>query len=201
MPILTQLAKDVMVDAITVASIGLHTAYSTTGGFEVVGGTPAYARVAVTFAPSSFGFKILSATPYFIDVPACTVAWIGMYDGSGTFLGMVPNGGDTLRPFTANTLVANTLQSANHGLSAFDTVVLWNGFSSAHLPTVLFEGIVYNVINATADTFQISLTPGGDIFPIPTSGNGYVQRISSAVFAAQNQYELLSLVIDSNVAA
>lgn len=68
----------------------LHTADpGTTGASEVTGGSPAYARKAITWAASSGGSKTLSATVTF-DVPASTtITHCGTWSASsgGTFRG------------------------------------------------------------------------------------------------------------------
>lgn len=61
---------------------------STTGANEITGGSPAYARQACTFAAASGGSMALNGTEQF-DVPATTVAYIGLWSASsgGTFYG------------------------------------------------------------------------------------------------------------------
>jgi hypothetical protein len=68
----------------------VHTATpDASGSNETSGGSPAYARKAVTWAASSGGAKAISNTPVF-DIPAgVTVAYIGLWSAatSGTFYG------------------------------------------------------------------------------------------------------------------
>ena len=67
----------------------LHTADpSTTGTNEVTGGSPAYARKAVTWNAAAAGQITLSNQPLF-DVPAGTVAYAGLWSAvsGGTFKG------------------------------------------------------------------------------------------------------------------
>ena len=66
----------------------LHSAAPTAGANEISGGSPAYARKALTFASAASGAKALSATVTF-DVPACTVAYLGFWSASsgGTYRG------------------------------------------------------------------------------------------------------------------
>src|SRR3954469_20583483 len=99
-------AKALMLDALdesisTGMKFGsLHTAYSATGTNEVTGGSPAYARKALTWSAASSGSKALAPTLPTWDVPAATtVGWIGVWDAvtTGTFLGILPNGGGTLK--------------------------------------------------------------------------------------------------------
>jgi hypothetical protein len=68
----------------------LHTADpGTNGASEVTGGSPAYARKALTWNAASGGSMSKSSTDVF-DVPAgTTVAWVGLWSAStsGTFYG------------------------------------------------------------------------------------------------------------------
>lgn len=47
---------------------------------ELTGGSPAYARRAVTWSPASGGVKNLNGSLPIFDVPACTVRSVGFYD-------------------------------------------------------------------------------------------------------------------------
>jgi hypothetical protein len=90
--LLTDNAKNAMLDALAgVAAYGsLHTADpGTTGTNEVTGGSPAYARKALSWASASGGSVALQATFPVFDVPATTVAYVGMFSASsgGTYYG------------------------------------------------------------------------------------------------------------------
>lgn len=57
----------------------------TTGAHEVVGGSPAYARKAITWTPGVPGSA--SSAVMAFDVPAATdVFWVALWDGSGNYL-------------------------------------------------------------------------------------------------------------------
>ncbi|MBU0967319.1 MAG: hypothetical protein KKA54_13170 [Proteobacteria bacterium] len=74
-------AKNTMLDALTVAYASLHNGDpGATGTNEVTGGSPAYARKAVTFNAAAAGARALNADVTF-DVPACTVMYVGYLDG------------------------------------------------------------------------------------------------------------------------
>lgn len=87
-------AKNYMLDQLGLVAVyaSLHTANpGSTGTSEVSGGTPAYARQALTWNSSSAGSKTLSDTPLF-DVPAATtITHVGIWSAStaGTFYGYV----------------------------------------------------------------------------------------------------------------
>ena len=79
-------AKNVMLDALTVDLVSLHTGDPGAAGTanEVSGGSPAYARQAITFSAASAGNRDSSTQPLF-DVPAATtVSWVGFWTNSGT---------------------------------------------------------------------------------------------------------------------
>ena len=75
----TSASKNAMLDNAVPTQVSAHTAYSATGANEVVGGSPAYARVNCTLGAASGGAKALSNQPQF-NVPAgTTVRWIGRW--------------------------------------------------------------------------------------------------------------------------
>jgi hypothetical protein len=68
----------------------LHTADpGTTGADEVTGGSPAYARKAITWAAASGGSKTLTGTVTFDVPPATTITHVGTWSAvsAGTFRG------------------------------------------------------------------------------------------------------------------
>lgn len=89
---LSNAGKNVMLDALGAVAVfaSLHTADpGTTGASEVTGGSPAYARKAITWFASSGGDLDNNANPTF-DVPASTtVAYFGLWSAAsgGTFYG------------------------------------------------------------------------------------------------------------------
>lgn len=194
-------AKGLMLDALDESiSAGmkygsLHTAYSTTGTNEVTGGSPAYARKALTWAAASSGSKALAATLPTFDVPASTtVLWLGFWDSltTGTFLGMVPLGGGTLKPIASESgdLAGNTVQSKAHGYTAGQAVVFWG----SALPTGLSVGTIYYVISAglTTDLFEVSTSVGGSAVDITAIGGGFVQACTPESFGAQGTLAISS---------
>jgi hypothetical protein len=172
----------------------LHTAYSATGTNELTGGSPAYARKAVTAPATSGRSKVFTPASAF-DVPAgTTVAWVGRWSAitAGTFWGMAPAGGGARRQFNvsdAADVTANTIDSPAHGLTAGTQVVFWSS-SGAALPAPLAEGTIYFVIAAglTADVFEVSTTSGGSAVDITANGDGEFQTIVPEVFAGQGTY-------------
>jgi hypothetical protein len=102
-------ARNAAVDAITAISgfASLHTADpGTTGASEVSGGSPAYARKAISWNAASSGSAATTATVTF-DIPtSTTVSYYGLWSASsgGTF-----RGGGSL-PFTKVYNVQGTYQ-------------------------------------------------------------------------------------------
>src|SRR5215471_2133324 len=105
----------------------LHTAYSTAGANELAGGSPAYARVALTWAAATGASKATSAQAQFNVPPSSTVRWIGLWDSltGGNFLGMTPNGGLTPQQFVVSNPANDTLECVGHGFVNNDTAVVW----------------------------------------------------------------------------
>lgn len=186
----------------------LHTAYSTTGTNEVTGGSPAYARKALTWSAASSGSKALAATLPTWDVPASTtVAWVGLWDAItvGTFLGMIPAGGSTLQGCycASGDITANTINAKAHGYSAGNAVVFWT--NSGGLPTGLSVGTIYFVIatGLTADVFEVSTTAGGAAVDLTGTApfDFLVQKCVPEVFSGQGTYALSSGSVDLSAVA
>lgn len=89
---LTNNAKNAMLDHLAGIAVfaSLHTADpGTTGASEVSGGSPAYARKAITWNAAASGSLDNNANPVF-DVPAATtVSFVGFWSAAsgGTFYG------------------------------------------------------------------------------------------------------------------
>lgn len=150
-------ARNAMLGGFTGTHLSAHTAYSSTGANEVTGGTPAYARKAVTYAAAASEARTASNTPTF-DIPAATtVRWIGMWDAltAGNFLGMIANGG-TEQEFSVD-ITADTVKVPAHGFAANQKIAIYGDT----VPAGLTEGTVYFAVTITTDTFQVSATSGG----------------------------------------
>lgn len=181
-----------MLDAIVMDLASLHTAYSATGANEVAGGSPAYAKKAITMAAAAARVRSASTAPVF-DVPVTTVRFIGLWTNAGTvFRGMYSNGG-TEKGFQVD-VTNNKILCELHGLVDNDKVVFYGGTP----PTGLTEGTVYFVVGNTAadpDTFQASLTQGGaaiDITGQPAAQCKFSKIVEEA-FAAQGTFTVTSL--------
>jgi hypothetical protein len=192
---ITDTTANAMLDAITLDLCSLHTAYSATGTNEVTGGSPAYARKAITIAAASGRARSASTQPVF-DVPAAaTVQFVGLWTNAGTvFRGMWPAGGsefDYQVDVTNNRILAE-----GHALANDNRVTFIGGTP----PTGLTEGTVYWVVGVTAsdpDYFQVSLTQGGAAIDITGTGSGQCKasKLVPETFAAQGTYTVTGLTV------
>lgn len=181
---LTVSAKNTMLNALSIDTASLHTAFpGLTGANEVSGGSPAYARQTVSFGAAAGGTRTLSAAVTF-NVPATTVRWFGFWS-AGMYVGYASNGGSQLL-FQID-VTNNLVRSTAHGLSNGTKVVFFN----STVPGGTTEGTVYYVISATTDTFQISATLAGAAIVLTSTGSGCaLSTLIEDVYAAQGMHTL-----------
>jgi hypothetical protein len=175
-----------------VAFASLHTAYSATGLNEPTGGSPAYARKAITWSAAGGGSKSSSSSPVF-DVPAgTTIAFVGLWSAatSGTFAGMGPNGGATQYAFTAATS-GNTFTVPGSSYTVGQAVVLFPG-AGATLPTSYAAGTIYYVITASGTAITLSAASGGTVLTVTAAGAGIIQAVTTEIYGAQGTFTLSS---------
>lgn len=162
--------------------LSLHTAYSASGASEVTGGSPAYARKAVTWTTPAARATTLAGAVTF-DVPAVTVAWIGRWTAvtAGTFLGMGPVQGDE-KKFVVD-LTTNIVTCIAHGYLDTNTIV----FYGATTPGGLTEGTIYYVRDKTTDNFKVAATSGGTAIDLTTAPSNacVVSKILPEAYASQ----------------
>ena len=174
-------------------------------GTEATGGSPAYARQAVTWGAASSGQKSNSGSLTF-DVPAGTYGFFLLMNAStgntSNYKGYIPFGGSSaLKGFFSvdTTLTNDALLSVSHGMSDGDRVMLFNVFAET-LPTGVSEGTIYYVVSSTSNSFKVSTTSGGSAVDITATGGGegYWQRVVPETFGAQGQITVASgaLVLD-----
>ncbi len=133
-------------------------AYSDLGVTEVAGAT----RQAVTWTAAAAGVRDNSGA-LTIPIPAgSTVQTVGIWDAataglSEAFLQV----GSTLRGVASvDTTVNDIFQSDGHGLADTNRVFVTT-VAGETLPAGLSATVLYYVITATTDTFQLSATSGG----------------------------------------
>jgi hypothetical protein len=190
-------AQNEMLTGITFTHVGAHTLVdpgttATAAAGEATGGSPAYARQAVTRGTAASGLQA-NTNAIAIDVPAGTYGfltyWTASTGNSGTqYRGYAPMGGaSALKGFASSDVIANDkLWSAGHGMSNGDRVMVFNVFAES-LPTGLTEGTIYFVVGAATDSFQVSLTSGGAAVDITATGECFWQRVVPETFASQGQ--------------
>jgi hypothetical protein len=185
-------ARNEMLDALTdatpaldpITSGSLHTADPTAGANEVTGGSPAYARKAVTFANAASGAALQNGTDPVFDVPASTtVVATGYWSDTNEFKGWSPLNGGTVFPFYA-TDAGDLFSVDGHGYSN-DFQVYVYAITGSSLPTGLAEGTRYYIITVSGDTFQLSATQGGGAIAISSDGAGFIQRVIPETFGVQ----------------
>jgi hypothetical protein len=211
-------AKNVMLDALDesatqITHVGIHqmstdpSTSTNAAGTEAAGGSPAYARQAVTWGAASGALKSNTGALTF-DVPAGTYGWFSLWSAStgntGTYRGAIPFGGSNALKgfFSVDTTLANDqLLSVAHGMSDGDRVLFYPVFSET-LPTAsgLSAGTVLYVVNSATNTFKVSASAGGTALDITAlgGGEGYWQRIIPETFNAQGQITVAAgaLVLD-----
>jgi hypothetical protein len=204
-------ALDGLDEAITagIKYVGVHTLTDPGTGAsansgEATGGSPAYARQAVTWGAAASGQKSNSGALTF-DVAPGTYAFLTFWNvvgpGTSSYLGYAPINGSTKGFFSVDTTLTNdALFSVAHGLADGDRVQLFNVFAES-LPTGLTEGTVYFVVSSTTNSFKVSLTSGGAAVDITAvaGGEGFFQKVIPETFASQGQITVAigALVLDA----
>lgn len=207
----TNTLKNLMLGPVATASAtnpdfgSLHTAYSTTGANEVTGGSPAYARKALTWGSPASGSTPLAATLPSWDVPTgTTVGWWGGWDAvtAGNFLFMQALGGQTYKGSmveTSTDLTNNDIFSDSHGYVADNRVVFWS-MSGIALVSPLATGTIYWVIatGLATDSFRVSTTQGGSAVDLVTDQPiaMFVQRCIPQTTVTQDVISLASASFD-----
>lgn len=172
----------------------LHSAYSTSGANELTGGSPAYARQAVTWSAASGASKASASVAGAFNVPAGqTVAFVGLWSAgsAGTFAGMGPNDAGTPFAFTATLASPGIFTAPGSSFANGNTVVVFPG-AGATLPTGVTAGTVYYVVAASGVTFELSATLGGSGINLSAAGAGIVQAVTPELFGAQGTFTLSS---------
>lgn len=196
-------ARNAAVDGL--AAVTSHIALFDAAGVELTGGSPAYARKAVTWGAAAAGIRASITAALLFDVPAATtVAFHGLMSAitAGTTHGILPVQGSTPALPMGATFLASTdvFTSFAHGFVDTNRVVL-SDISTAGLAAGFDENTVYYVVTAATDTFQLALTSGGAAILSAASMECYVTKCVPEVFAAQGQYNIAigAITLDANV--
>lgn len=187
-PVFVDAAANAGLNAIAalVTHLSLHSGDpGTTGANEVTGGSPAYARKAVTWGAAA-SRQVDIAAPVAFDVPASTtVYWVGMWGAlsGGTYYGAIPVGGGARKWFSMPNATNDVLFVEAHGYSNGQAVVVFAG--SGGLPGGLSEGTVYYVVNANTNDLQLESSIGGGVIGLSSIGDGFIQSIAPETFGSQ----------------
>lgn len=190
--------RNAALGGVGVTHASLHSGFpGNSGANEISGGSPAYARKAVTFAAASGGSRAQTGTAVF-DVPAAaTVQFVGFWDAltAGNFLGYHPLGGQTAREFITD-LAADTLRCNSHGYANGDRVVICGDTVQGGLT----EGTIYFVVGSTTDTFQLAATSGGAAINLTSLAGSAAQviRIVPEFFGSQATLTLSAASLSLN---
>jgi hypothetical protein len=182
--------------ASNITHISLHSAFPGTGGTsELTGGSPAYARKAVTWGAAASGVLTTSVAPAAFDVPAgATVGFAGFWSAitAGTFLGSIPLGpvGD---PQLATAATSGAFTAPGHTFSDGDSVVVLKTYGA--LPTGTTEGSTYWVRDVSGDTFKLAASSGGAAITISAAGRAAVQEATFETYGGQGTYTISSISV------
>jgi hypothetical protein len=169
----------------------LHTGYSASGANELSGGSPAYARLALTWSSAAGGAQVLSGT-YTFNVPASTtVEYIGFWDAltGGNFQGMFPNAAGANAYAFAAPSSSGILLAPGSAYTANQTVVVFASPGSS-LPSGLTGGTVYYVKSPASDSFNLATTSGGSAITLSSDGSGIVQYVAVEAFISQGTLQV-----------
>lgn len=146
---------------------------NSSGSNEVTGGS--YARQAVAWAAASAGVRDNSGA-LSIPIPAATtVIALGQWSTltTGTFYGWAPLG-STKKGFGTAANTGDVITSYAHGLSNTNRVII-TAVNAETIPAGLSATVLYFVVGAATDTFQVSLTSGGSAVAITADGEVFFQ--------------------------
>lgn len=173
--------------------MSLHNAFSSVGANELTGG--GYAKQTIDWADASGRAKGLAAAVDFSVAAASVVAWIGIWDSTGTTLKAFGANGGSEKTFQVD-LANNRIYCEGSGYANDDRVA----FTGATVPAGLTEGTLYYVIGVTAgdvDYFQVSTTSGGSAVDITAqpSADARVTKVVPETYAGAGTHRITALSV------
>jgi hypothetical protein len=173
---LTTTARNQALDAITIDSVSLHSAFPGAVGSNELSGS-GYARQSATFGAATGGVRSMTALATFTVGAGHTVRWVGLW-GAGVFKGYAPNGGSP-KEFQVNT-TTDTISCPAHGFSDGDAIAFYGGT----IPGGLVEGTIYYAVGSATDSFQVAATIGGAAIDITSqpAPDCVVSRVTESVY-------------------
>ena len=106
---------------------------------------------------------------------------------------------DAGQTFTTDFATDDKLDITSHGFSNDDRIMVTS--SSQDLPAGLSSGIVYYVINATTNDFELSLTSSGSIVELTDNGTGThtAKKVNEITLANDGEYEVDKNILTGSV--
>lgn len=192
----TTVEKNAILDAVSArwTHASLHSAGTAgTGANELTGGSPAYARKALTWAAGSGGQVLTATTAQAFDVPAgSSVKFVGMWSASsaGTFRAGAPADSALANPLVFTAIASTDVFTCpGHSFVAGDEVVVIDTDGST-LPTGVVEETIYFVVSVSGITFSLSATSGGSAVNITADGAGHITSMTTETFGGQGTYTI-----------
>lgn len=147
-----------------------YTGYARVNVARTVGGWTVTANSVSPVATIAFGQRTDAGAPVI-----ATHFSTGFPGGGATTIinrGII---GSFAGAFTA--LATDTFTAPGAGFATNDRAAFYAGTGNT-LPAGITEGVVYWVVGASGDTFQVSLTQGGAAIDITAAGDGLAYRVS-----------------------
>lgn len=197
MPLTTEGKNDILTNGLTAFT---HVALLDDTFTEIAGGSPAYARKAVTWTAAGSGLRDNNADLVFDVQAGDLVALHAVYDASSAgnqeAYGQI---GSTLRGVASVENTGDVFASNAHGLVNTDRVFLAT-VAGESLPGGLSASTLYFVVGVTTDTFQVSLTSGGAAVAVTTDGECAFFKTVPETFGSQGTLTIATgnLDIDAN---
>jgi hypothetical protein len=173
----TENGQNQLLGATDITHVGTSTAYpGESGANEQTGGSPAYARTAMTFGAASGRTLTVAGTPALNIADGEDHAWWTFWDAdsAGNCRAILPNGG-TAKEYCVDP-TTDIITCVAHGSSEDDPIVFY-----MVAPSGLVAGTIYYALNVTTDTFQVQDMPG-DGYAIdighPAAGPAVVSAIT-----------------------
>lgn len=196
MAMLSNLALTEMFGALNATTASLHTGFDADGGFEVVGA--AYARQPVAFTATTDLRAVNSVDPvatFRVDA-GNTVNFVGFWDDTPNFLGMVPLSSQFPLIYILSADLTTVICPNNFALVNGMIITAWKFVSV--IPSALEVGRLYQVTNATPNTLQL-LEPGGDeILSFFDVGAGFIQQVQPVSFTTAGSLSLGAITLAAN---
>jgi hypothetical protein len=202
----TPVTRDALLNGLAGVPITVQAAYASlhsnipdaTGSYELMGGSPAYARKPINFIPSTGGAGRLTKNPLPVvtfDVPSgsvCVFVGLWTHPVGGTFLGYAPIAGD---PPLCGTMTSSNdrITSPGHALGSNDRVLVMP-FTGVPTPPGLPFGLYY-ADPVSPNEFKLRSVLGGPFIDASADGILVFQKVRADSFSAQGQLTLSNLVI------